>query len=204
MPRTNSAVARPNSMGRAGALLLLLPALALTLSALACGEDTFDLQWTSTIDTVTIYSLARPELTRVSAFNFNERTTVRIEAAGASRAWDVALDTRGGQLVVIPPGTLGVDSRARIVALPGQTFTAVQMAPSDTLLYSAASPLPASRSTTYVVKTDLRSSPFGVTCQYYAKFQPIELDAAAGSMKFIYDVSPACNDRRLVPPDSLK
>jgi hypothetical protein len=56
----------------------------------------------------------------------------------------------------------------------------------------------------YIVKTGSRSTSFGGTCSYYAKMSPIAVDVAAGSMTFINDTSPICNDRTLVPPDSIR
>jgi hypothetical protein len=191
-------------MGRAGFLFVLLLGGALAGGLEACSDTIVDTPWTSTVDTVTLYSLANPDLALSSAYDFSGRTRVHVEQAGAQRAWDLALDTRGGVLVLVPPGALGIDSKARVAALAGQSFAQVQQAPSDTLVYSSKTPVPLDLNTTYVVHTDLRSSPFGLSCQYYAKMQPIALDAAAGTMRFIYDTSPICNDRRLVPADSIK
>jgi hypothetical protein len=191
-------------MGRAGTLLLALPVLGLALVSAACDDDIFELDWTSDPDTVTLYSLANPRLERASAFNFNARIAVRMEVPGATGQWDVALDTRPGQLVLLPPGALGVPSRARVAALPGQTFGQVQEAPVDTLLYSAAAAVPLNLNTTYVIRTDTRTTTFGGQCVYFGKLQPLVIDVPADSMRFVFDVSPVCNDRRLVPPDSLK
>ena len=66
MPRTDTPAARPNSMGRAGTLWVLLPALVFAVLAGACDNTLGDVVWTSTVDTVTLYSLARPELERES------------------------------------------------------------------------------------------------------------------------------------------
>lgn len=191
-------------MARAGRFSVLLPLLALATFATACDEDLFELDWTTIPDTVMLHSLARPELELESAYNFNRRTTVRMEIPDATGQWDVALDTRGGQLVLLPPGALGVNSRARIATLPGQTFAQVMEAPADTLVYSASQPVPVRMNTTYVVRTDFRATTFGGQCLYYAKLEPLAIDVPAGTLRFVFDVSPVCNDRRLVPPDSLK
>jgi len=191
-------------MRRARSLLVVVPLLALALVSTACDDDLFELDWTSFPDTVVLYSLANPQLQRASAFNFNSRTAVRIEVPGATGQWDVALDTRAGQLVLLPPGALGVTSRARVASLPGQSFAQVQEAPADTLLYSASAAVPVNLNTTYVVRTDTRSTQFGGQCVYFGKMQPLAIDVPAGTMEFVYDVSPVCNDRRLVPPDSIK
>jgi hypothetical protein len=191
-------------MGRAGLLVVLLLAAALAGVVEACSDTIVDTPWTSTVDTVTLYSLTNPNLALSSAYDFFGRTRIHVEQAGTQHAWDLALDTRGGALVLVPPGALGIDSKASIAALPGQSFAKVQEAPADTLVYSSKTPVPVDLNTTYVVHTDLRSSPFGVACQHYAKMQPIAVDPVAGTMQFIYDTSPICNDRRLVPADSIK
>jgi hypothetical protein len=191
-------------MGRAvRAPALGLPLLlALALITAGCEEPLTDVEWTAFPDTVVLYSLARPELDRQSAFNFNVRTPVRLEAPGATGEWDVALDTRGNQLVLLPPGALGVTSRARVLQVAGQTFDQVVEAPADTMLYSATLPVPVQLGSTYVVRTDFRTTPFGSQCIYFAKLEPLKVDVAAGTLEFVYDVSPVCNDRRLVPPDT--
>lgn len=204
MPSSNPA-ARPFSMGRAGTLFLTLSVLVLAGLAAGCEDENPDPIWTSTIDSVTLYSLARPELARESAFNFQIRSKIHVENPEQRREWDVAVDTRGGQLVLVPPGALGISaSRARVAAVAGQSFAQVQLAPEDTLLYASTTVLPLSLTTTYVIRTDERRNLFGTTCVYFGKMQPIAIDAPGGTLRFIYDVSPVCNDRRLVPPDSLK
>jgi hypothetical protein len=190
-------------MGRAGSFVVLLPLLAVALLTAACEEDAFDLDWTPIPDTVVLYSLARPELARASAFNLNERSPVRIEVPGATGQWDLALDTRGGQLVLLPPGALGVTSRARISVISGKKFADVKEAPADTLLYAATTAVPVQLNTTYVVRTDVRTTQFGGQCTYYGKLEPLAIDVPGGSLEFVFDVSPLCNDRRLVPPDSI-
>ena len=54
----------------------------------------------------------------------------------------------------------------------------------------------------YVIKTPVRTTEFGGRCAFYAKMTPIAVDVAAGSMTFVHDSSPVCNDRRLIPPDT--
>ncbi len=190
-------------MGRAGRASALPLLALLALATGGCGEAVTDFRWVALPDTVELFSLARPELDRQSAFNFTLRQAVRIEVPGATGQWDVALDTRANQLVLLPPGALGVESRARVMALTGRTFGQVEEAPSDTLLYSALQPVPIQLGSTYVVRTDLRATPFGGRCTYYAKLEPLTIDVAAGKLRFVYDVSPVCNDRRLVPPDTV-
>ena len=84
--------------------------VALSVGLAACGDDPFIFPWLPAPDTVLLYSLARPELNLEAAYNFNDRVRVRVEAATATGTWDVAVDTRGGQIVFLPPGALGISS----------------------------------------------------------------------------------------------
>jgi hypothetical protein len=182
-------------MVRAGRFLLVASALA----SAGCDDNIFDPSWLAQPDTVVLYSLARPELELESAFQFLGRATVQLERPGAAAQWDIALDTRGGQLVLLTPGALVVNSRARIAALPGQTFDLVTEAPADTLLYTGTDAVPVQMNAVYVVRTRIDEQ----GCSKYAKVAPVAIDVAEGRLRFVYDTNPLCNDRRLVAPDTL-
>jgi len=182
------------SMVRAARALTVVSALALG----ACDEEITDFNWPAATDTVVLFSLARPELELESAFNFAERATIPLQRAGAATQWDIAVDTRAGQLVLLPPGALGITSRARVTTISGQTFDQLEEAPADTLLYTASEAVPVQLNGLYVVRTGIAGS----GCSYYAKMQPLAIDVAAGRLEFKYDTNPFCNDRRLVPPDT--
>lgn len=184
-------------MARAG----VFGALAAVLAAAGCDGDAFLLRWDASPDTVVLYSLAREDLDLHSAFNFNQRVTVSIERPGAASLWDVAVDTRGSELVLVPPGAVGIESRARIAEIPGQSFGDIEEAPSDTILYSGDTPVPARLGSVYIVRTDSRSRTLGGGCSYYAKLEPLTIDVPIGLLEFVFDASPVCNDRRVVPPD---
>lgn len=176
-------------------------AIAVLVVALtACGSDPFTFQWSDTPDTAKLYSLDRPELNIPSAFSFYDRLTVPVESPGATGHWDAALDTDGGSLVLLPPGALGVTSRARIVALPGASFGDVTEAPADTAVYVANAPVPVAAGTIYIIRTGLRPGSFSATCTYYAKMEALDIDVAGGSLTFQFVTNPICNDRHLTPP----
>ena len=181
-------------MARAGRLLALACAVALA----GCDDELLEPTWSAAADTAVLYSLARPELDLESAFQFFGRTTVRLERPGTATLWDIALDTRAGQLVLLTPAAFGIDSRVRIAALPGQSFDLVTEAPADTLLSTAVNPVPVQSNATYVVRTRVDEN----GCSKYAKLQPLALDVPQGRLQFQYDANPFCNDRRLVPPDT--
>jgi hypothetical protein len=176
-------------------------AAALLFALVACGDDPFSFDWSDAPDTVQIYSLARPELNLPSGFSFGQPPgSVIVERPGATGAWDVALDTRGGQLVLLPPGALGITARAGIAVLAGVAFDDVVEAPGDTLAYAKNDPVPVLAGTVYVVQTNRRPCAFGASGVYYAKMEPVAIDVAGGVLTFRYVASPICNSRRLTPP----
>ena len=154
------------------------------------------------VDTVRIYSLARPELNLPSGFDFVNRIAVEIQAPGATGAWDLLLDTQNGQLVFLPPGALGITSEATFLAIPGMAFDDVVTAPEDTTLYSGDVPLIVETNTVYVLRTHQGRDRFGLPCRFYGKLQPLEVELAFGTVQFVYDVSTLCDDRALIPPDA--
>jgi hypothetical protein len=174
-----------------------------SLTAAACGSNPFELVWeTSGLDTALIYSLARPELNLPSAFDFSAHRPLRVEAPGSTGSWDLVLDTQGGELVILPPGALGIDSEAGIVPFPGLRFDELSEAPKDTTLYSTDEPIPLTAGTSYVVRTHRGPDRFGVLCVFYGKFETLEIDPAQETVTFIYQVNPLCGERQLVPtPD---
>lgn len=174
---------------------------AVLFGTVACSGDPFAFQWSDAPDTVQLYSLARPELNLASGFNFFQGTRVRVESATATGTWDVAVDTRGGQIVLLTPGAFGVVSAARITSLPGMTLGDVTEAPRDTLVYVAKDPVPVQMGTVYVLKTNRQRGSFGSSCVYYAKLEPVIIDVAGGTLTFRHVTNPICNSQDLVPPN---
>lgn len=164
------------------------------LSTAACGDDPFRVDWEARPDTILLYSLARPELGLPSAFNFNRRQFVEIENPGATGNWDLALDTRDGELVFLMPGSMGIQSRARIAKLEGASFDEVRVAPADTTAYTE-NPELVEFGSIYVIQTDQTGQ-----CVYYSKIEPLEADVTLGTLRLVHDGSPVCNSRDLVPP----
>ena len=168
-----------------------------------CGENIFEQKWTEAeVDTVLIYSLARPELNLPTAFDFVDRLALEIQAPGATGEWDLVLDTQDGQLVFLPPGVLGIISETIVLRIPDMAFDDVTTAPKDTTLYSADLPLLVEASSVYVLRTHEGFDRFGLPCRFYGKIQPLEVEPALGTVRFMYDVSRLCDDRSLIPPDA--
>ena len=174
--------------------LLFLPVLN------ACDDDPFKIKWESDPDTVLLYSLARPELNLLSAFDFVRRVPVRIESPSSAGEWDLAIDTQDGELVFLPPGAVGIqNSKARITELPGVRFLDLKEAPRDSTLYVSDRGLPIHLGSTYVFRTRQESGLYGQICVFYGKLEPLAVDAETGTVTFVYDASPDCNNRRLIP-----
>lgn len=188
-------------MTHAPRLAILAVAAVLAAALPACGDNPFELNWTARPDTVLLHSLARPELNLSSGFNFVERRTVRIESPGVTGSWDLALDTQDGRLVFLPPGALDVRSRAAISVLEGMDFQDVREVPSDSASYSFDVPVPVETGTVYGIQTHEARGSFGRVCVFYAKLEPVRVDPEAGTISFVYDASPVCDDPRVVPPD---
>lgn len=192
-------MAHPRPRRAAARLALALAALG---SAAACGDDPFEVRWVEDPDTVVLYSLARPELNLPSAFDFHSRTRWLVQTPIATGNWDVALDTRDGELVLLPPGALGIESRAGIAPIDTLTFEALTRAPTDSASYVLDAPVPVRAGTVYAIRTHQAIGGFfGTRCVFYAKMEPLAIDAAAGTLSFVFDESPACNNPSLIPPD---
>lgn len=166
----------------------------------ACGDDPFAVDWIESPDTVLLFALARPELNLPSGFDFYNRTSVVVEGANATGSWDMAVDARGGKVVLLPPGSLGVSSKAQVAALEGRTFAEVTEAPADTALYVSRAPVPVEMGTIYVWRSRQASGYYGTSCVYYSKMEALEIDPGGGTLKFVFDSSPVCNSRSLIPP----
>ena len=191
----------PPRGGRASSLAL--PALLVALAGCG-GDDPFALRWQGNPQEVVLHSLALPSLNVFSAYDIINRIPIRVEASNTARAWDVAVDTRNGQLVFIPPGALGIFPTddappARITRIPGVSFDDVVEAPGDTTLYSVTEPVAVETGSVYVVQTREGRDRFGRPCSFFAKLEPVSVNQEQGTVRFVFDRNPICEDRDLVP-----
>ena len=184
---------------RAG--LSLSGALVVLLTATACDDDPFAFRWTDNPDTVLLYSMARPELGLVSAYSFFEGLELEVEVPGAAGQWDIAIDTRGGEIVMLPPPVLGIFSEAEIATFENTKLEDVTEAPSDSLRYVSDQPVPIEFGNVYVVKTNRSPGSFGRSCRYHAKLEAVDIDPIGGTLTFRHVTNPVCNDRDLIPPN---
>lgn len=192
---------RTDTPGRLRTPLFAAMTAATLVGVAACGDDPFAFDWNDAPDTVLVYSMARPELNLVSGYNFLQGIPIRIEVPTATGTWDVAVDTRAGEIVFLPPGALNVTGGARIATLEGLTLDDVVRAPADTLVYVKDAPVPVKMGEIYVVRTNRQRGSFGRSCVYYAKVEAVEIDPVGGTLRFREVTNPVCNDRDLVPPD---
>ena len=117
--------------------------------------------------------------------------------------WDVALMDFEGGLALVPavyfPGH--TSSRARISVVTGTAFPDVERASSDSADYTAQ-PVPVRANEVYVVRSRaarcIDGTGGGV---HYAKLRAIEIDVAAGRLRFETVNNPFCTQRSFIPPN---
>jgi hypothetical protein len=76
----------------------------------------------------------------------------------------------------------------------------VTEAPADTALYVSRSPVPVEKGTIYVWRSRQSYGYYGTSCVYYSKMEALDMDPVLGTLRFVFDASPVCNNRSLVPP----
>jgi hypothetical protein len=176
----------------------LVPILAL---AVAACEDPFALEpFPNVADTTTLYSVSRPELLGLpSAFDFAQGPRrVVVESATELGIWDILLAEEGGSFQLVPQGAvLDPSSRAGIAVDSVRAFDEIVSAAADTAAYTRHAAVPLTLGNVYVIRTRVRG-----TCVFYAKLEPIALDAGIGSMEFRFVFNPNCANRDLSAPDN--
>ncbi len=118
------------------ARLSLLAAVVATTAA--CDEDLGLDNWTAVPDTITLFSLSRPDLiNQPSAYDFINHIVLRVESPNATGNWDVALRHENGSLALVPAsGFLGQQSRSGLATVTNTTFEALAEAPEDTARFT--------------------------------------------------------------------
>lgn len=177
--------------------LALAAAVSLTVG---CDDNFGPEQLDFRQDTAALFSLDRPEYVgRPAAYDFIRLREVVVESPGETGEWDVALTGEAGELFLTPAGALvQLNSRPAIAVVRDRTFEALARAPADTAFRETEGVL-AETGSVYVVRTR-RFAVVGGSCVNYAKVQPLEVDEAAGTLRFRTVQNPNCNDRALVPP----
>jgi hypothetical protein len=177
--------------------ILGLLVIAVTVPSMA-GCDPFEPRMLPLGDTVSLYSLARPEyIGRPSAFDFYSPVSVVLESLRARGPddFDVAFTEADGQFLFLPAGLFETFSiRPGVVRITsGESFEALEVAPSEGYVTEESVPLEAGG--LYAV----RSRDVGA-CSRYAKFEVLDLDPD-GVVEFRFLRNNLCNDRTLTLPD---
>lgn len=185
---------------RSSVIFALTGLLLSTLAA--CDDDPFAITWTANEGSARLFPLDRPEVGLASAFDFLGRRAVIVESPGATGNWDMAVDEVDGQISFVAPEALGIESGAGIAVFPDLTsLDEATEAPGDSASYAMTEPVPAEVGPVYVIRTREARGQFSQLCHFYGKFQVTELNATTGSVRFIYDLNPDCDDRSLIPDE---
>ncbi|MBV9772948.1 MAG: hypothetical protein JO040_03320 [Gemmatimonadetes bacterium] len=111
--------------------------------------------------------------------------------------WDFTVRLRNGSFAFYPRAAVGVAGNRAGITQPMDTpFDDVREAPASSR-FVMDSAVVVRQGATYVVRSRIYSSP----CFEYARVQPLELNAAAGTVKLQVATSATCQDTRLVPKD---
>ena len=171
----------------------------------ACGDEGFDLSPLLVSDT---FDLAAP------TFPANEGLPTALDIKGDGLGgifggrfperpahaleWDFLVRVREGQVVLVPPGAVGVSSRASITrALPGETLEGLREAPGQST-FIADSAVALQQGGVYVARSRASVDQFGGECSQYAKLSPLEVNAATGRTRIAITTNERCSDPRLV------
>lgn len=178
------------------------PALGLLLitvgASLTTGCDPYEPTLLPFGDTISLYSLARPEFVGFpSAFDFYAPQPVVLESIRprGPEDFDVAFTEDDGGFVFLPAGVFETFSiRPGVYRVTsGETFEELDTAPREG--YVDEEPVPLDEGGLYVVRTRRVSG----TCSRYAKFEVLDLDPD-GVLEFRFLRNNLCNDRTLIPP----
>jgi len=179
-------------------------ALLAAIVTTAC-DDPIDFgfgEWDAEVDTVTLYTVDRPEYQGLpSAYDIRATRTLRVEDPAATGQWDFALTGGDGgePLTLTPLGAFfDVPSHAGIAAVSG-TFEALEEAPTDSASYAIDAPIVLT-DTLYVIRSRVGSVQ-GSSCFNFAKVDPLVIDQVAGTFTFRITANPNCNDSALIPPE---
>jgi hypothetical protein len=174
-------------------------ACAATLSTVACDDELGLDDWTATPDTVTIYSLSRPELfNQPSAYDFVNHAALRVESPAAEGDWDMLLRDENGQLALVSAAAFqGLNSRAALTPVTNASFDELAEAPDDDDAYTDG-PFIVQPGQVYAVRT--RRAGF-CNLVRFAKMRVLDVDQEAGSIRFVAITNPFCADRELIPPE---
>jgi hypothetical protein len=177
--------------------------VALLASALPfVGCDEFEIELLPVVDSVQLYSLARPEYTGFySAFDFFGPGRVVVEQAklGSVTDFDFAFSEIGGDFVMLPAGvfqSFGI-TPGMVADSTGVTFDEYERAPSGG--YVTEAPVVLELGRVYAVRSRAVSLTSG-PCTRYGKLEVTDLDPE-GILRFKFFRNNRCNDRLVIDED---
>jgi hypothetical protein len=187
----------------------IVAALPLAFLFAACDSTGTDLDPLLALDTI---ELAAPtagsglpsalDITAAGGFIVGGRYPEELSDAGE---WDFALRLVGGELQLVPAGSIGIfdvggRSRAGITQpLTGRSFESVTQAPNQSAFITDRG-VPVRVGEVYAARSRLAlclSSAF----EQYAKLQPLEVDLAAQRVRLQIQTNYRCADQRLSEED---
>ncbi|MEX2570613.1 MAG: hypothetical protein WD737_04860 [Gemmatimonadota bacterium] len=114
--------------------------------------------------------------------------------------WDFLVRVQGGQLVLVPAGHAGINnSRAALTPpIEGETFASLREIPGQSTFVSDSA-IAMHEGSVYAARSRETSTAFTVGCTQFAKFEPLEVDVAAGRLRIQIVTNQFCGDIRLVP-----
>lgn len=148
------------------------------------------------LDSFVLFSLGRLDLVRYpAAFDFFSQAPIMVEHQFATGNWDMVLMETDGEFAIAPPGVFPPLSfmRAGVEVVEGRSFEEVKRASNDESAYIKNALVPLRENSVYIIRT--RRSDLG--CVFYAKLEPVEINAEVGSVRFDYLLNPNCGDRSL-------
>ncbi len=187
---------RRGDVRRRGVSLYVLLAVMLPFALPAC-DDQLDPFLSEEVER-TIFSLARDELNRPEGIDFVSRTIIRIEVPGPIN-WDLVLDTRDGQLVLVNARDFGLTDGASVAVIRNLTFDEVRKVPENSEDYEEDEPIIVEEGVVYAIRT--RPAPLGgtrITCRRFSKMEVVDADVASGRLTVRLVTNDNCEDARLV------
>jgi hypothetical protein len=178
----------------------------LVLALAACDDPAFRIDPILATDTVEVFAptaanAGRPTALDITSMQFVIQGARFPERASDAEQWDFAVRLRDGELTLVPASVLGLTSRAALAGpLAAQTFEAVREAPAA-ITFSTDSAVVMRQGQVYGARSRVTGGAFGGACTQYAKFQPLEVDVAAGRLVLRITTNERCGDLRLVEED---
>lgn len=127
------------------------------------------------------------------------------ELVADAEQWDLAIRREDGEMQFVPAGVFGFQnpiggaSTAALTLPLERGIDEIREAPGDSQLHGDTA-ITIRTDRTYIVRSRRTSASFS-GCENYAKVQPLNVDAAAGTVKLRVIGNARCNDRRLVEED---